>query len=186
MNNIERGHTVIDLPVIELFNDRTMEFIRVPATELELEHSLYSISKWESKWGKPFLSKDGKTDEMMIDYIRCMTVNPEIDDRHYQYMSRSTVIKIFEYVNSPMTATWFRDSKNKGKDSRVLTSELIYYYLISLNIPIECEHWHLNTLLTLIQVFNEENKPAKNTNRVDLAARRELNRARRESMKTKG
>lgn len=150
-------------------------------TTLVLEHSLLSISKWESKWKKAFLDPRGKkTTEQINDYVRCMTIKPPNDSSVYSRLTSSDMNKIGEYISDSMTATWFND-KNAGKrDSRIMTSELIYCQMVLNGIPFECEKWHLNRLLTLIRVCNAENSPKKKMSQKDLYSQyRAVNAARR-------
>lgn len=179
----------IHVPAItkELFDDATGEFINVnfKAQTLELEHSLVSISKWEAKWCKPFLDSD-KTREETIDYIRCMTINSKkVDDGIYPYLSDDIVIQINKYINAPMTATIIHKSgKNNGT---FVTSELIYYWMVSFQIPLECEKWHLKRLMTLISVCNEKNKPQKKMSEQEIMARNaEINARNRARFNSKG
>ena len=177
----------ITIPAMELWDESKEEFITIREQTLSLEHSLVSLSKWESKWCKPFVSKQEKTYEETIDYIKCMTLTQNVDDKVYSYLTKGNINKINEYIDAPMTATWFSDDKNKNSDRRPITSERIYYWMIALNIPFECQKWHLNRLLTLIRVCNEENKPAKKMSTRDVMSRNAaLNAARRKQLNTKG
>lgn len=151
----------ISIPESEYFDEKTDTFINVKACTLQLEHSLLSLSKWESKWCKPFLGKEEKTEEMVRDYVRCMTLNKDVDPMAYEAIPQSEFIRIKEYINAPMTATWFNDKDKKAPNRQTITSELIYYWMIAQNIPFECEKWHLNRLFTLIRVCGEKNKPPK-------------------------
>ena len=131
----------INIPKREYFDDSKQEFIYCPKCTLNLEHSLLSISKWESKWKKPFLSKDVKTYEESVDYIRCMTINSNVDPNSYSGITKDIFDKVSEYINDGMTATWFND-KNTAKSGgcgQVVTSELIYYWMIAFNVPFECQ-----------------------------------------------
>jgi hypothetical protein len=176
----------ISIPPNELWDPIQGEFIKIKGCDLKLEHSLLSLSKWESKWCKPFLSKNGLSDEESIDYIRCMTINP-VDDEVYLFIGNDIIRKVRDYIDSPMTATWFSDEKKKGSNSEQITSELIYYWMIALNIPFECEKWHLNRLLTLIQVCNIKNNPKKNMNPKEILSRNAaINAARKKQLQTKG
>lgn len=176
----------ITVPARELFDDRTNEFIYTKAHTLQLEHSLVSISKWESKWHKPFLTKETKTEEEMRDYIRCMTITQNVDPSVYLGLSRNNLIQIKQYIDDTMTATTFND-KNKKQNHQVITSELIYYWMVSLNIPFECQKWHLNRLLTLIHICDIKNTPAKKMSRRDVMNRNSsLNAARRARLGTRG
>ena len=174
----------------ELFDERTNTFIPVPATktkELQLEHSLISISKWESKWCKPFFSKEKKTEEEIIDYIKCMTITPRVDDEVYGGLTRENVEAINKYLNAPMTASSVREDKNTKRGREQVTSELIYYWMISLNIPTEFERWHINRLLMLIRICNAKNANPKKKSRKELAADyAAINAANKKRFNTKG
>lgn len=151
----------VNIPAAEYFDERTNEFIEVKPYTLQLEHSLISISKWEAKWCKPFLGKEEKTAEETMDYIRCMTITQNVDPMAYRALPNEELQRIKEYINAPMTATWFSD-KNKPPPSRkVVTSELVYYWMIAQEIPFECEKWHFNRLMTLIRICGEKNQPPK-------------------------
>lgn len=164
----------------EQFNNETNEFFTTPGGVLVLEHSLLSISKWEAKWKKPFLKKDnGITQEQFIDYIKCMTINKNVPDDLYKSLTRNDVKTISEYIEDPMTATWFKDRKARGSNGEVQTSELLYYYMFEAGIPIDCERWHLNRLLVLIRIYGEKNSGNNKMNKKDvLAQNRALNAAR--------
>ena len=179
----------ITIPLgLEEYDESSQEFICPETATLNLEHNLISISKWESKWCKSFLSKNEKTLEETIDYIRCMTLDSEhVDPAIYGYLTNDHIIQINKYIEAPMTATHFSDTQ-KGKGSReVITSELIYYWMIALTIPLECQYWHLNRLLTLIRVCEIKNSPPKKMSKGEIARRNaELNAARRKQLNTKG
>lgn len=147
----------------ELLNEDTYEIIKIPETTLLLEHSLVSISKWEEKHKKPFMTQDEKTAEEIIDYIKCMTLNKISDSIVYDYLSNEMVKQIVDYIGDSMTATWFNENNMpKGKHTNeVVTAEIIYYWMIALQIPPQYETWHLNKLLTLIKVTNLKNNPNK-------------------------
>ena len=180
----------ITIPATELWDENKEEFITIKEQTLQLEHSLVSLSKWESKWCKPFLSKDIKTEEETLDYIRCMTITQNVDPDVYNFIPNNIREEIKEYIEAPMTATWFSDDKNSkgGKgNSEQITSELVYYWMIAQNIPFECEKWHLNRLLTLIKVCNVKNQPPKKMSKKALMSRNAaLNAARRKQLNTKG
>lgn len=169
----------------ELFDSEANTFYSIPGQKIALEHSLVSISKWESKWHKPYLSNDKKTLEENLDYIRMMTLTKNVDPRLYYLLSEENSRAIAEYINDPMTATWFAKSEDRPS-RRVITSELIYYWMISLNIPMECQKWHLNRLLTLIRVCNAENNPKKMGKKAEASQRAMLNRARRKAHGSRG
>lgn len=177
----------ITIPSGEFYNHETKEFINVKAQTIQLEHSLVSLAKWESQWKKPLMGTDEKTKEETLDYVRCMTITQNIDPIVYSFIPDSVVNEITEYMKEPMTATTFREDLNRPKSREIITAELIYYWMVSLNIPFECQKWHLNRLLTLIRVCNIKNTPPKKMNAKDAAARqRALNEERRRKLNTKG
>ena len=165
------------------------EFVKVEpqdAFDLKLEHSLVSISKWESKWHEPFINKNGHSEEQTLDYIKCMTVNQKVPENVYSRLKTEDIQRISEYINNPMTATTITPI-SKRNSGEVITSELIYYWMIALQIPFECEKWHLNRLLQLVSVCNEKNKPPKKMGKNEIMARNKaLNEARRAKYNTKG
>ena len=178
--------------VDEAWDDRTGEFIKPVEKDvvLQLEHSLISLEKWEEKWKKPFLGREKKTPEEALDYIRCMTVLPKVvDPIIYNYIPESEMQKIDEYLKDSHTATTFRKDPNigVGSNGRVVTAEVIYYWMFTFNIPMECQKWNLNRLITLIRVFSAENAPKKKLgkNKI-LADNRQLNAARRAKYGTRG
>ena len=177
----------IVIPGQEFWDEQKQEFINTKEQVLQLEHSLISLSKWEAKWCKVFLSKQEKTQEETIDYIKCMTIAPNVDPEVYNHLTRENIKEIEDYIAAPMTATYF-SSDNAGKSSREqVTSELIYYWMIALNIPFECQKWHLNRLLTLIKVCNIKNQPPKKMSKREIMSRNAaLNAARRQQLNTKG
>ena len=171
----------------ELFNEATSEFIDIPETTLSLEHSLVSISKWESKHCKSFFSREPKTDDETLDYVKCMTVNTNVPDKVYLGLSAKNLSDIKNYLDSPMTATTVRETGRPGGGRELLTSELIYYYMIALGIPFECQKWHINRLLMLIKVCNAKNGGQKKMTKAEqMAQYRSLNQARRAALHTKG
>jgi len=177
----------IVIPKWEFYNEKTGEFITVKEIELSLEHSLVSISKWESIWHKPFLKKDPKTLEETMSYIKCMTLTPNVQDIYYSGLTEKNLTKIQQYIEDPMTATWFSNDANKRKGRDIITSELIYYWMIALNIPFECQKWHLNRLLTLIEVCNRKNAPSRKMSRKAQAQQNaSINAARRAAANSKG
>jgi hypothetical protein len=177
----------ITVPAIEQWDELKQEFIHSKEQTLQLEHSLVSLSKWESKWCKAFLSKNAKTTEETIDYIKCMTVTQNVDPEVYNRLTQANINQINEYIGAPMTATYFSEDKNGKSNREVVTSELIYYWMIALNITFECQKWHLNRLLTLIRVCNIKNAPPKKMSKRDLMSRNaRLNAARRQQLNTRG
>ena len=177
----------ITIPAIELWDENKEEFINTKEQTLQLEHSLVSLSKWESKWNKPFLSKDTKTEEEELDYIKCMTITQNVDPNIYKFIPLNVREEIKEYINAPMTATWFSEDKNTKSSSEQITSELIYYWMIAQNIPFECEKWHLNRLITLIKICIIKSQPPKKMGKKAIMSRNAaLNAARRKQLNTKG
>ena len=180
----------INIKSVELYDDSSKEFYNTEEVSLQLEHSLVSLSKWESKWEKPFLGDGDKTTEQTIDYVRCMTISEDISPEVYNYLTDVNIKEISSYIDAKMTATWFNDNDSKGRGpvrKEVITAEIIYYWMISLTIPFECQYWHLNRLLTLIKVCNQKNAPEKKMSRQDLVARnRALNEARKANLNTTG
>ena len=177
----------ITIPSCEMYDESTEEFVYAKEQTLQLEHSLVSLSKWESKWCKPFLSKQDKTMEETIDYVRCMTVNQVTDPTVYSRLTLDNLNSINEYIGSPMTATTFSNTPKGGSSGEQVTSELIYYWMIALNIPFECQKWHLNRLLTLIRVCEVKNQPPKKMSKREIMSRNAaLNAARRKKLGTKG
>ena len=169
----------IFVPSAELYDERTNRFVTINGRELQLEHSLVSVSKWESKWKKPFLGMETKGREETIDYIRCMTTSQNVDPNVYIGLTDENIEAVNRYIDDSMTATTFRNNV-KHPSRQIVTSEIIYYWMIALGIPMECQKWHLNRLLTLIRVCDEKNKPARNKSRKDIMAEnRALNQMRR-------
>lgn len=177
----------IKIPVSEVFNEATAEFITSEAITLVFEHSLVSLSKWESFWKKPFLSAEEKNLDEINWYIKAMTVTLDVPDNVYDLLSKAHLNEINSYINDKMTATWFTETKNAPANREIITAEVIYHWMIALNIPFECQHWHLNRLMTLIRVCNQKNTPAKKMSPRDVAKQnRELNAKRRQQLGTRG
>lgn len=173
------------VPNRSYYDEEREEFIYIKGATLQMEHSLVSVSKWESKWHKPFLSKEQKTPEQLRDYYRCMTLTQNVDPDVYFGIFGETEQKILKYIEDPMTATWF--AENGSSSSKVVTNEVIYYWMTAFNIPFECQKWHLNRLLTLIHVCSEKSAPSKKMGRAETARRNQsLNAARRKAMNSKG
>lgn len=177
----------IVIPSKEYWDEAKEEFVTNKEQRLQLEHSLVSVSKWEAKWHKAFLSHDNRTFEETIDYIRCMTITQNVDPGVYAFVTDEIIETVNKYISDSMTATWFSEEKTGRRSSETVTSELIYYWMISLNIPIKCEKWHLNRLLTLIRVCNIKNQPPKKMSKRETASRyAALNKARRNKYNTRG
>lgn len=177
---------IITIPESEYYDESNEEFIIYKEQVLQLEHSLVSISKWESKWCKPFLSRDDKPAEEIIDYVRCMTITQNVAPDVYYRLTENNLTEINKYIDNPMTATTFHDD-SRGGNREIITSEIIYYWMVTFNIPFECQKWHLNRLLTLIRVCNIKSNPPKKMSKNEILRRnRELNEARKQSLKTRG
>ena len=178
---------LITIPAAELWDEKKEQFIYTKEQTLQLEHSLVSLSKWESKWHKPFLGKEDKTTEETLDYIRCMTLTQNVAPDVYTRLSNANILQVNAYISDPMTATWFTEDKNARPNKQVVTAEIIYHWMIELQIPFECQKWHLNRLLTLIRVRNIKCQPPKKVSKRDTAAKyAALNAARRKKLNSKG
>lgn len=176
----------ITIPATEMWDGT--RFIYTEERTLQLEHSLVSLQKWESKWCKPFLSKEGLTSEETIDYIRCMTITQNVPPEVYNALTDDNIKAVEEYINKPMTASWFSEGKKGGKTSNeAVTAELIYYWMISLQIPPEYRKWHLNQLITLLRVCSSKNAPQKKMSRkATINQYAALNAARKKKLNTHG
>lgn len=176
----------LDIPEREAFDERTMQFINTAPITLRLEHSLVSISKWETKWKKPFLSPKPKTREETLDYVRCMTMNQNVDPNVYYVLTNAEITTINEYIEDEKTATTF-SNRDPRTNRQLVTSELIYYWMAAYGISMECQKWHLSRLLALIRIASIENSPKKNMPlREILSQNRSLNAARRKALGSKG
>lgn len=177
----------ITIPKSRLWDEKNERFISIKEQTLQLEHSLVSLSKWESKWCKSFLSRKEFTDEETIDYIKCMTLTQNVKPEVYFGITKENIAQIRDYIQAPMTATVFSDDKTSKNSREIITAELIYYWMIALNIPFECQKWHINRLLTLIRVCNIKSQPPKKRSKRELMSRNHaLNAARRQQLNTRG
>ncbi len=178
----------IVIPPAEKWDEVRNEFVQTRGQTLQLEHSLVSLSKWESKWKKIFLSDQEKTYEETVDYIKCMTLTQNVDPEVYDNLTKENVDAINAYIDDKMTATYFSNERGPAKRSNEqVSSELIYYWMIALNIPFECQKWHLNRLLTLIKVCNIKNQPPKKMGKRDvMRSNAAINNARRKRLNSHG
>lgn len=177
----------IIVPAREFYDEELNLFYKTNEQKLQLEHSLVALSKWESKWCKPFLGQQEKTSEETLDYIQCMTITQNVKLETFLCLSPENHQQITDYINAPMTATTFSSLENKKFNREVITAELIYYWMIALGIPSEYQKWHLNKLMALIKVCSIKNQPPKKKSRRDTAANyAAMNAARRKQFNTKG
>lgn len=176
----------ITVTIPEKWDSINEEFIPSKDIDLMLEHSLVSMSKWESKHHKAFLSKEHMSIEETVEYIKCMTITQNVDPEIYLYLSPKNIEEIEEYISDPMTATKIM-KHSKGSSNKFITNEIIYSWMITLGIPFECQKWHLNRLLSLIEVCNEENAPKKKmSSSAVMKQNRALNEARKKARGTRG
>ena len=177
---------IITIPAKELYDPIKNEFIEIKEQTIVIKHSLVSISKWEAKWHKPFLSSASKTWEESIDYVRCMTVSQNVNSNVYELLTQAEFEEINAYIDDPMSARKYVDD-GRGGPPELITSELIYYWMISFGIPMECQKWHLNRLLALIKLCSIKNQPSKRGASSDYLQRRNaLNASRRRAMHSRG
>lgn len=177
----------IKVPGIDGWDEINEQFTTLPDTTITLEHSLISISKWESKWHTPFLGKDQKTPEQIIDYIKCMTITPNVKDEVYNRIPKDQIDIILDYINDPMTATTIKERGGPKRSREIVTSELIYYWMVALEIPFECQKWHINRLMMLIQICEIKNQPDKKmSRRSTMQQNAALNAARRQKAHSRG
>jgi len=177
----------IHIPEKELFDEGTGKFITVKETNIVLEHSLISISNWESKWHKPYLSSEQKTPEEFISYLQCMCLTKNVNPNVFYTFDAENLKKVAEYITNPMTATTFKRQDQK-KSREIITSELIYFWMTNFQIPFDpCEKWHINRLLTLIEIASIKNQPPKKMGKREAAQQRAaLNASRRAKYNTRG
>jgi hypothetical protein len=183
------GQRVLSLPIYgpESYDEINDRFTHAELFRLELQHSLVSLSKWEAKFEKPFLGEGEKTDEELLWYIEAMHQGPELPKDFAVHMTQSDFQAVNDYLNAKNTATWFSSVDDEKSKNEVITAEIIYYWLVSLNVPFEVEHWHLNRLMTLIRVINEKNAPPKKLTREQIIERnRRLNEERQRKYNTTG
>lgn len=188
----------ITIPGNEYWDSVKEEFSTVPGATLTLEHSLLAVSKWEAKWHRSFLNDGPKTEKEFLYYIQCMVIDEDFDPFVLRGITRKNLEDIREYLQDTQTATWFgktdsylnRDAQTPSKPKKnheVITTELIYYWMVALQIPFECERWNLNRLMVLIRVCNEKNQPSKKMSKKQLMSRNtSLNQLRRQQLNSKG
>lgn len=177
----------IEIPLAEGLDEKTREFVVVESVKLEMEHSLASLSKWEAKFEKPFLTTENKTSDELLEYIKMMTLTENVPGGVFLRLSQDNVQEIDNYIGRKMTATWFNEAPGKKPNPEIITAEVIYYWMFSAGIPLECENWHINRLFTLIKVFSEKNKPQKKMPKSEIASQyRSLNQQRRAARGSSG
>ena len=171
----------------EIYDSVNNEFVEFPGTTLRLEHSLVSVSKWEAKYCKPFLNDKQKTQEETLYYIYCMCLD-DVSEDITRFITNSDVETISNYISAPMTATTFTQREGQARGGRkIVTSEEIYYYMVALQIPFECQYWHLNRLMTLIHVCSIKNQPPKKMGKRDIMkSNTSINAARRKALHSSG
>lgn len=155
---------MLELTVVqaENFDEENNMFVPAKSFVLQLEHSLFSLAKWESREEKPFLGNEKKSTDEVLRYIRDMLVTPGITDQELSLLSSDNLKSINDYINAKMTATTFSELQQRMSPLRkeIVTAEIMYHWMVALSIPFETQHWHLNRLITLVKVCNEKNKPA--------------------------
>lgn len=179
---------VLDIKAKEMWDEVNEEFVYAPSQKIVLKHSLLSISDWESKWRKPFLSNKEKTVDELRDYVRCMTINRDVDDEIYKLLSYENLKQVKEYIDNPMTATTIKNRHGRrGRGGEDVTSELVYCWMVEYGIPFECEKWNFNRLIMLIRVCDIKNTPGKKMSQRDIMSQNHaLNQMRRSKFKSRG
>ena len=171
----------------EFYDENKEEFITIGYVEIQLEHSLVSLSKWESKFQRPFLNTEDKSPEELFYYIEAMIISPIYPVDIRTRFSQDNINQINKYIESKESATTFGVMPERRGRGEVITSELIYYWMVAFQIPFECEYWHLNRLFALIRICNIKNSKPKKMSRNEIASRnRELNAIRRAQYNTNG
>ena len=178
----------IDIPLTaEGWDEEKEEFVEPIYQTLELEHSLASLAKWESKWCKSFIESKDKTEEEVLDYIKLMTLTPNVDPDIFNMLTKENVEQINDYINAPMTATTFKESRGGKRNNEFVTAETIYHWMASLQIPFDRENWHLNRLITLLRVSSVKNQPPKKMSASEIMRRNDaINEQRLKQLNTKG
>lgn len=179
----------LTIPKTELWNETTSTFEYTEEVVVDLEHSLVSLSKWESFYEKPFLSEEPKTREETRYYIGCMCLGEFPSDLTLSRITDAQIQEVDDYISKRHTATWFNEPKTSYRQTNktVVTAEVIYYWMVSLQIPFECEYWNLNRLITLVRVINNKNQPQKKMSRNEaMTQARRLNEERKQQYNTRG
>lgn len=182
----------VSVPGKELYIEKTNEFVQVKPAVLKLEHSLLSISEWEAIWHKPYMSTENKTADELLSYIKCMTVSKNVDNMIYMCLTQKNIDDIFDYISNPMTATTFSGhqeaSANQKVGEKIITSELVYYWMVQAGIPFRpAETWHINRLMTLIKIYAIKNSPKKKMSAGEIIRQNKgLNAERRRMLNSKG
>lgn len=173
----------LDVVIADSYDEETETFVKGETVKVKLEHSLFIVSKWESVWEEAFLSKKEKTQKQTLSYVEMMLLDEELPPEVFRTLIENHLAEIMQYIEAPMSATKLGNDPDVAPSREVVTSELIYYWMISMNIPVQFEHWHLNRLMTLIRVFNRKNSPKKKMTQKE---RRDLNRQRQQQWNTRG
>lgn len=174
------------IPEREYWDEKKSEFVMIKRATIQVEHSLVSVAKWESKWKKSFFGKKDRTTEEIIDYVRCMTITQNVRPEVYSILTNDNIKTVSDYISESMTATHFNDDSETGSRD-IITSEIIYYWMIVYNIPSEYQKWHLSRLLALIKVCSKKNDKPKKMSKSEIMNRnRELNNKRRQQYNTDG
>lgn len=180
----------IDIPEQDIFDESTSTFYKVKAQKLHFEHSLAAIAKWEAKWHTPFMDNKEKNMVQLVDYIRCMCVDTDVDPIVFKGLSRKHMVMVEEYIKDPMTASWIDDSKKKPKPkthAEVMTSELMYFYMSQAQIPYECQNWPLPRLVMLLRIAGEKMSTNNKMSKRDIMNQQaSLNAIRRAKTGSKG
>jgi hypothetical protein len=186
---------VLDIPpsgIVEYYDSVNNEFVsREPfqGAKIELEHSLYAISKWESKWKIPYISKEPKTEDQVKDYIKCMIITENIPDDAIDYLTDENYVAINNYLKNDCSATKINMNRQEGKSRYKggMTSDELYCSMVVAQIPFECQYWNLNRLLILLELVGNKNTPPKKMSKGDLMRRNsKLNAARKAKHHTRG
>jgi hypothetical protein len=174
--------------VTTLWDEETETFVEHIVSSIDFEHSLASMSKWESKWEQAFLGRTEKTAEQVYDYLSMMCLTPGVTREQILGLSQENFTQINEYIESQQTATKFAEQPNRRGSGEQITSDLVYYWMVAFRIPWEAQYWHLNKLLALVRICNaKQSGKTQKVPRHDTAQRnRDLNAERRKKYGTSG